>query len=37
MELLQFMIDNGVKLKLPPAIEGRLKTIGVARIGAKRC
>jgi hypothetical protein len=29
------MIDNGLKLKLPPTIEGKpVKTIGVARIGA---
>ena len=33
--MLQFLVDNGVKLKLPPTLEGKIvKTIGVASIGA---
>ena len=37
LEMLQFLVDNGVKLKLPPTIEGKLvKTIGVARIAHLR-
>jgi hypothetical protein len=34
IEMLQFLADNGVKLKLPPTLVGIVKTNGVASIGA---